>query len=313
MKEIYKMAGHFAAHAMWSVSDGETLIPILGFLNKNNEKNMHRLAFEDSEKAMREGNDALEKNIDDSKGVVFISDGYLNLNEEKTDALIVKIRGFNEYNSKSVLALPYRHSSHEKGFAIHRPKLLEYPEDKEDRDDNINSFFDGIESHEQASKVWKAHYIDSKESDFNNQFSSNEWKLIIQAPYLVFLTVAAADGIIDEKEIKGLAKVLLKAKEQPSNIIQKILEESAADARSIINSIIHSGQNTVDTLQKIQQLVDTKLSKEESTVFKVSLMFIAQQIAEASGGGFLGFGEKISKEEKIALAVILKALKIDES
>ena len=160
MKEIYKMAGHFAVHAMWSVSDGETLIPILGFLNKKNEKMMHRLAYEDSEKAIKRGNDALENDDEDSKGVVFISDGYLNLNDEKTEALIVKIRGFNEYNTKCILALPYRHSSHEKGFGVHRPKLLEYPEDKGDRDDNMNSFFEGIESHEQAYKVWSENYID---------------------------------------------------------------------------------------------------------------------------------------------------------
>jgi hypothetical protein len=315
MKEIYKMAGHFAAHAMWSVSDGETLIPILGSLNKNDETIMRRLAFDDSEAAMKEGNNALERNDGDSKGIVFISDGYLNINEAKTDALIVKIRGFDQYNTKCTLALPYRPASHEKGFGVHRPKLLEYPQDTGDRDDNLNSFFEGLESHEQACRVWKENYMDtsdsaSNKSDPGHQFTSDEWDLIVQAPYLVFLTVAAADGNIDKKEIKGLTKVLIKAKEQPSPLLQKILVDSASDARSIINAIVHSGQNTIDTLEKIQDLVDTKLSYEDATVFKVSLMFIAQQIAEASGG-FLGFGKKIGKEEKIALAIILKVLKIE--
>ena len=265
---------------------------------------MQRLAFEDSDKAMEKGNDPLENNNEDSKGVVFIPDGYLNINDDKTDALIVKIRGFNAYRTKCILALPYRHSSHEKGIGVFRPKLLEYPKDSGDRDENINSFFEGIEVHEQANKVWKEHYIDSSDSapnksDLSNQFSSDEWNLIVQAPYLVFLTVAAADGKIDEKEIKGLAEVLTKAKKQPGLLIQKILEDSAADAQSIINSIIHSGQNTIDTLQKIQQAVDAKLSNEDATVFKVSLMLIAQQIAEASGGGLFGFGKKISKAKKL--------------
>jgi hypothetical protein len=44
--------------------------------------------------------------------------------------------------------------------------------------------------------------------------------------------------------------------------------------------------------------------------FKLSLLAIAKQVAEASGG-FLGFGNKISKSEMQALAVLITLLKVE--
>lgn len=47
MDEIAGMAGFFAAHGVWSVSDGATLIPLLGYEQVDGERGMDRLVFDD--------------------------------------------------------------------------------------------------------------------------------------------------------------------------------------------------------------------------------------------------------------------------
>ena len=41
-----RLAGFFAAHAIWSVSDGATLIPILAYTTESGERHMERLVGE---------------------------------------------------------------------------------------------------------------------------------------------------------------------------------------------------------------------------------------------------------------------------
>lgn len=45
MKNVLSMAGNFASHSICSVSGGETLIPIVGFLKFNGEQHMERLVM----------------------------------------------------------------------------------------------------------------------------------------------------------------------------------------------------------------------------------------------------------------------------
>jgi hypothetical protein len=65
MYEIAKMAGFYAAHGVWSVSDGETLIPMLGYVHAEGGQGMDRLAFDDVGEAARVGQETLEAGRDD--------------------------------------------------------------------------------------------------------------------------------------------------------------------------------------------------------------------------------------------------------
>jgi hypothetical protein len=64
-------------------------------------------------------------------------------------------------------------------------------------------------------------------------------------------------------------------------------------------------------LQKTGALLDRKLNADDANKVKVTLVMIGKHIAESSGGGFLGFGKKISKDEKLALAGIIHCLGIE--
>ncbi|GAA4630411.1 hypothetical protein GCM10023196_055670 [Actinoallomurus vinaceus] len=57
------------------------------------------------------------------------------------------------------MAIPYRPQP--QGFAVYRPKFLEVPGRYEsDQSGLAESFFAGVDSHEQAAAVWDAHLID---------------------------------------------------------------------------------------------------------------------------------------------------------
>jgi hypothetical protein len=233
MEEIYKMAGHTAAHAIWSISDGDTLMPILGVIDTNNESSMIRLEVSEVEKAIEYGKKYHEKNQKNSKGAAFVCDGYVELEEGKIDSLIVRVEGFDAFKSNLSIALPYRPCSDEKGFAVYRPKIMDNPQEYPERlQDYMNAFFDGLEGHEQGSEIWNTKYVDQieTETDINDNadygLREDQWKLLCLSPYLIFLTIAAANGEIDNEEVESFANIISKAYEQPSTILQQILVES---------------------------------------------------------------------------------------
>ena len=56
------LAGFLAAHAVWSISDGETLIPIYGYIDASGARHLVRLAESQSGKAVETGRDLLDAN-----------------------------------------------------------------------------------------------------------------------------------------------------------------------------------------------------------------------------------------------------------
>lgn len=47
MQQTARLAGFFAAHGIWSVADGATLIPMIGYEQAGGERKMVRFANED--------------------------------------------------------------------------------------------------------------------------------------------------------------------------------------------------------------------------------------------------------------------------
>ena len=149
-----ELAGAFAAHAIWCVSDGETLIPMLAYTNENDERQMNRLAHEDLASAVEIGKAQLEKNEMDANDAVLLYDGRIQLEEGKVDSIVIELRSYFSPSSKAIIAVPY--SPVDSGaFKVHRPKVLQW-DDCEDFDFNqaMESFFAGVSSHEQGAKIW---------------------------------------------------------------------------------------------------------------------------------------------------------------
>jgi hypothetical protein len=154
------IAGFFAAHAVWSVSDGETLVPIYAYEDSDGGRHMHRLVHERLEAAVETGRRRLESNPDRAQCAVFIYDGYIPINGTKTDALLIEIRDYAK-GQHVTMAIPYLPGGQRSKFKVYRPKILSFPESA-DPQDFIERFWAGVDSHEQGSKVWNAHLDQSK-------------------------------------------------------------------------------------------------------------------------------------------------------
>jgi hypothetical protein len=97
----------------------------------------------------------------DATDAVLLYDGYLTLGGQKTDAVFVEVRAYFSPRSKATLAVPYVPKA-SGTFQVRRPTMLEWQECEDfDGSAAVEAFFAGAESHEQAWKVWTAHFVGS--------------------------------------------------------------------------------------------------------------------------------------------------------
>ena len=61
MQAAAELAGFFAAHAVWSVSDGDTLIPLVGYETADGKRQMNRLVADRLEEGAVRGKAWLAK------------------------------------------------------------------------------------------------------------------------------------------------------------------------------------------------------------------------------------------------------------
>lgn len=161
--EFAQLAGFFAAHGVWSVSDGATLIPILGYENGSGERGMSRFAHDDLGAAANAGREALAANPAGAQRAVLVVDGYVHLDVGRVDALVVEAVEYGPQPLSLTVAVPYRLASSPDGFAVHRPKFLAMNGiDRQEAAGLGEAFFAGVDSHEAAAAVWNAHLDNSR-------------------------------------------------------------------------------------------------------------------------------------------------------
>ncbi|HCT79279.1 MAG TPA: hypothetical protein DGG94_14700 [Micromonosporaceae bacterium] len=158
MHEIAHLAGFFAAHGIWSVSDGETLVPLLGYEHVDGSRGMDRFAMDDMADGAQVGQEALRENRNGSARAVLVVDAYLHLDVGRVDALIVEAVEYGPSNRSLKMGIPYRPQPSPQGFAVHRPKFIEVIGfNDNDYAELGDAFFAGVDAHEQAAAVWNAH------------------------------------------------------------------------------------------------------------------------------------------------------------
>jgi hypothetical protein len=161
MDETAKLAGFFAAHAVWCVSDGSTLIPIYGLQKPDGSLELHRLDTQDFRQGVEHGREWLEKNPQGAPYAILIYDGFVTLPSGKIDALLIDAHMYNPHKQVFLMALPYHHAKSPSGFAVHRPKLMSFGGTDEELDPLIMAFFDGVGQHEKGAEVWNDHLDES--------------------------------------------------------------------------------------------------------------------------------------------------------
>lgn len=138
----------------------------------------------------------------------------------------------------------------------------------------------------------------------SGELTAEDWAMLARAPCLVFIMVSAADGKVDAKEMTAFGTILGNYGSVRSPILSKVLGISANNVHSFCQQILSDGRRPLDQLLGLAELLKSgKISKDDGVMIAKGLLALGNAVASASGG-FLGFGPKISKEEKAALAMI---------
>jgi hypothetical protein len=151
--------GFFTCHAIWSIEDGEMLVPFyahefhgtrkLDRYPGDNKENVDKLKM------------LMTKNRMNYTYSLIAYDGYVTLNSVKKDAIFIEAYStIDHVEYKVVMAIPYRGAKSDKGFAIYKPKTLET--NVKDIEKFVEGFWNGVNSHEKGSEAWNK-YIDQSE------------------------------------------------------------------------------------------------------------------------------------------------------
>jgi hypothetical protein len=162
MMTASKLGGFFAAHAIWCVSDGSTLIPMLAYTTAS-ERKMERLVInEDLESSVAYGKEKLGSNPMDADDAVLLYEGRITIAKEKIDAILIEMRAYFSPDSEVIMAVPYTPNSSGK-FRVHKPKLVAWENcDDFDMHAALQSFFEGVSEHEKGAKIWNDCLDESK-------------------------------------------------------------------------------------------------------------------------------------------------------
>lgn len=154
MDQALELAGFFAAHGLWCVSEGEALIPMLAQIDQVGGQSMSRLFAERLEDGVAEGKEQLSANRSNNVCAVLVYDGYVTLPSGKKDALLLDIRYYTG-GLNLTMAVPYRSRHEPKGFAVYRPKFLSYGGGGiPDYSKFGEAFFRGVDSHSKGAAIW---------------------------------------------------------------------------------------------------------------------------------------------------------------
>lgn len=152
MLQAFELGGFLAAHAVWSVSDGQVpLVPLFAHRAEAGEKKMERLVTTSTSKSVALGREKLASSSSDA---ALLYHGRLSRESEATDALIIEVRSSSSPKSSALLAVPIRLPGLEP-FKVFLPKILKW-DDCEDFELNraMTSFFESVDEHPEGSKVW---------------------------------------------------------------------------------------------------------------------------------------------------------------
>jgi hypothetical protein len=159
-------------------------------------------------------------------------------------------------------------------------------------------------------------------------YSADEWKALLTAPFMAGLAVAAASpsgpiGVL--REMFAVGKILTETKSQAhpsdgphSELLQALVTDLAsADGRAQIDAAVLRGlgseqakTHALDACRALAPIVDRKASRDEAEGVKRWLVMIAQRVAEAAKeGGLLGVGgTRVSHAEVAAIRDVASAL-----
>jgi hypothetical protein len=159
LEQLARLAGFFAAHGVYCIAEGETLVPLVGYELGDGSRGLVRFATELLGQGVAEAKEWIETNPEHAARAALVYDGYTMIDARKVDALMIDARIFGEEASalSLLVAVPYRAVEHPGGFRVHPPKLLAFSGRQDAEAAIAAAFFQGVNQHSEGARVWNAH------------------------------------------------------------------------------------------------------------------------------------------------------------
>jgi hypothetical protein len=143
---------------------------------------------------------------------------------------------------------------------------------------------------------------------YREQFSDSEWATLRFAPFWAFVQIAGIDGTIDEKETAAFHKELLvDAPMYKSALVREVFASIVPSLTDVLAAFQADQRKVADGLRDAATAL-TKVDSDQANMFKMAIMGIGKEVAEASGPVL---GSKTSEREKEAWALVAATLGFD--
>jgi hypothetical protein len=157
LPELAYHAGFFAAHGIWCVAPGETLIPMLVHCSAGAKPTMQRLVSAEIPAVVEQAKAKLASDAQEFGGAILVYDTIVTLGDWRTDAVLIEAVTPID---RLTVAIPYRPKKFLRRFRVYKPKFLGCPDSLVEQ--MVQKFWDGVGSHEKANKVWSSHIDQSR-------------------------------------------------------------------------------------------------------------------------------------------------------
>jgi len=178
----------------------------------------------------------------------------------------------------------------------------------DDADTIINKSLGNEQEVNEEDDSWLEDWINEESEGID----SEDYELLKEAPFIVFILMALADGEIDLKETTALAKVILDPSAFKNDFLVQVIRDAIPDITptsipECLAPIMNNGPDYLNKLQELKRAIDENLDASEALQFKQALIKLGYKIADASGGLF-GLGSRVCKQEEQMLRTIAKVL-----
>ena len=151
---------------------------------------------------------------------------------------------------------------------------------------------------------WLEDFLDTENTNIDNK----SYLLMKEAPFIVFILMALADGEMDLKETTALAEIILNPRMFNNEFLVQVIRDAIPELTytsipECLSAIMDSNPDYLEKLNELRDAIDNNLAVDDALMFKQALIQLGYKIANASGGKF-GFGSKVCKKEKKMLRTI---------
>ncbi|WP_321405867.1 hypothetical protein [Tolumonas auensis] len=155
-------------------------------------------------------------------------------------------------------------------------------------------------------------WLENLLNDSSEEIDYEDYELLKEAPFIIFILMAFADGKIDLKETKALAEVVLNPDMFQNDFLVQLIRDAIPEINhtsipQCLAPIMNNNPDYVEKLNNLKRAIDKNLNTSEALEFKKALINLGYKIADASGGLF-GMGNRVCKQEKQMLRTIASIL-----